>query len=382
MIRFAVLALCSAACGRSQGVSDQELPGLVVEAKKPEPAIDVERAAHDPAELSRALARPYRVMLAALGPHSVAVNTVTTVEERGGAADTPEGAARPGDPAGRVVSELSDHAQIDNGDGGSYHATYSNSADYGRETTFVDGKLFLRPRYQRWHTRDPEAPDEPAALRDQYFLATAAVWDLLAPGAELADAGTVEISGRPGRKIAVSRSAEPTRAPAEPLSQRAWREGRSVEAVTGEIVLDAAKGVPLTVKLSGAVGFSRDGRRFAMKLTVDSAISGLGTTAEIAPPADDDVVATPERRREVDDRDYLLQGIAPPLRRNPNGTAVPPAPITNPAAPAPPVSPSSPSFPSGPARPPASKARPDEPPRRAAKPRPEATTGATTGATR
>jgi hypothetical protein len=31
--------------------------------------------------------------------------------------------------------------------------------------------------------------------------------------------------------------------------------------------------------------------------------------------------------REVDDRDYLLQGIAPPLRRNPDGTAVPPAPI-------------------------------------------------------
>src|SRR5512147_936625 len=133
MLRFAVLALCSAACGRSQGVPDQDLPGLVVESRKVEPPIDVERATKDPAELSRALARPYRVMLAALGPHTVAINSATTVEE-----------------AGQPVSDLSDHAQIDNGDDGVYHAVYANSADYGRETTFVRGKLYLRPRYQRW----------------------------------------------------------------------------------------------------------------------------------------------------------------------------------------------------------------------------------------
>lgn len=315
MIRLAILALCVAACGRSQRVQDQDLPGLVVEAKPPEPPIDIALAARDPAELGRALARPYRVMLDALGPHSVAVNTATTVEE-----------------AGKAVSELSDHAQIDNGDGGSYHAVYTNSADYGRETTFVDGKLYLRPRYQRWHARDAEAPDEPVVLRDQYAEAIPAVWDLLAPGAQLSDAGAVEIAGRAGRKISVRRSPEPTQAPAEPLAQRKWRENRSVEAVDGEIVLDAAKGVPLAVKLAGTIGFSRDGRRFAMKLSMDSTISGLGAPAEIATPSDSEVVATPERLREVDDRDFLLQGIAPPLRRNADGTAVPPAPAGNPAA--------------------------------------------------
>ena len=114
MSRFAVLALCSAACGRSQGVADQDLPGLVVEARKVSAPIDVDRATKDPAELGRALARPYRVMLAALGPHSVAVNSATTVAE-----------------AGTQVSELSDHVQIENGDDGAYHAIYTNSADYG-----------------------------------------------------------------------------------------------------------------------------------------------------------------------------------------------------------------------------------------------------------
>jgi hypothetical protein len=310
MIRLATLALCAAACGRPQGVTDQDLPGLVVEARRAESPIDVDRAARDPAELRRALERPYRVMRAALGPHSVSVNTATTVEE-----------------AGKPVSELSDHAQIDNGDGAAYKAVYSNSADYGRETIYVGDKLYLRPRYQRWHARSPEEPDEPDDLRDRYFDAVAATWDLLAPAAELADRGAVEVAGRAGRKIEVRRSPEPRDPPAEPIAQRKWRERRSIDAVSGEIVLDVEHGVPLSVKLAGNIGFSRDGRRFAMKVSVDSTLSGLGSAAVITVPSDAEIVATPERMREVDDRDYLLQGIAPPLRRNPDGTAVPPSPI-------------------------------------------------------
>ena len=309
MSRFAVLALSVAACSRSQGMSDQDLPGLVTEVRRPEPAVDVEHAASDAAELGRAMARPYRVLLAAIGPHSASVSSTITVDE---------GQAQ--------VSDLSDHAQIDNGDAGAFHAVYTNSADYGRETTFAGGRLYLRPRYQRWHARAPEAPDEPAALRDHYFEAVAATWDLLAPGAEIVDRGPIEVGGRRGRKIGIGRAAEPQRPPAEPIAQRAWREGRSIEAVTGEIVLDVERGVPLAVKLAGTVGFTRDGRRFTMRVSVDSSVSGIGTTATIAPPPEADVVATPERMREVDDRDYLLQGIAPPLRRNSDGTAIPPAP--------------------------------------------------------
>jgi hypothetical protein len=51
MVRTAVLALVLAACGRSQGIPDQDLGGLVVETKKPEAPIDVDRAAKDAAEL-------------------------------------------------------------------------------------------------------------------------------------------------------------------------------------------------------------------------------------------------------------------------------------------------------------------------------------------
>lgn len=309
MPRFAALALCAAACGRSHGVSDHDLTGLVVEARKPEAPIDIALAARDPAELGRALARPYRITLAALGPHSVSVNSAIAVQQ-----------------AGQQVSDLSDHAQIDNGNAGAYHAIYTNSADYGRETTFSDGKLYLRPRYQRWHARAPETPDEPAELRDRYVDAVAATWELLAPATELADRGALEVAGRRGRKIEVVRAADPRDPPAEPIAQRKWREARTIDEVAGEVVLDAERGVPLAVKLRGKVGFLRDGKRFSMAVSVDSGISGLGTATVILPPPEGEIIATPERRREVDDRDYLLQGIAPPLRRNPDGTAIPPTP--------------------------------------------------------
>jgi hypothetical protein len=50
-------------------------------------------------------------------------------------------------------------------------------------------------------------------------------------------------------------------------------------------------------------------------------------------PATEDVVATPERLREVDDRDFLLQGIAPPLRKAADGSTIAPQPKAPPAPP-------------------------------------------------
>jgi len=201
------------------------------------------------------------------------------------------------------------------GERGAYHGVYANSADYGRETLFVGGKLYLRPRYQVWHERAPETPDEPAALREQYYDAIAATWELLAFAAELSDRGPVLVGGRTGRKIEVKLAPGDHTPPAERQSQRRWREGRTVDELAGEVVLDPDKGVPLTVKLAGTVAFMRDGRRFAMKVAVEAAVDKIGKPVALAAPAPADVVETPERAREVDDRDFLLRGIAPPLRQ-------------------------------------------------------------------
>ncbi len=308
MIRVALVGvLLAVACGRSQGVPDQDLGPLVVEPKQPDAPILVAKAASEPAELGRALMQPHRKVLAAIGPHTVAIATKTTVEE-----------------AGTVVTDLGDETRLENGDAGSFRAVYTNTADYGREATFVGGRLYLRPRYQRWHGRAPETADEPLELRDAFFAPIAATWDLLAPGVEITDQGATTIDGRAGRKIAIKLSPRPGKPAAEPLTQRRWREQRTIEELTGEVILDADKGVPLSVKLAGTIGFMRDGRRFRMKTALTAAITSIGTAAAITAPPDGEVVATPERLREVDERDYLLQGIAPPIKKKADGTAATP----------------------------------------------------------
>ena len=296
-------------CGGSDGIPDEQLGDLVIAPRlTPEP-IDVARAAKDRSELSRALRLPYREVVAALGPHTYRLASETTVAE-----------------GGKRVSALSDQTKIELGDKGAFSAVYTNSGDYGREVISVGGTLYLRPRYQRWHGRDPEPADEPIAIRDSFYAPIAATWDLLGPGAELTDQGSAEVAGRAGRKIAIKLSPERRAMPPETLTQREWREHRSIEALTGEIVLDAEKGVPLSVKLTGSIGFSRDGRHFTMAVSLTAGAAAIGLAVPVTAPAADEVVATPERLREVDDRDFLLQGIAPPLRRNPDGTPVTPQP--------------------------------------------------------
>jgi hypothetical protein len=295
-VAIACLAL-GLGCGRAQGIDDKDLGNLVVA-----PAVSVEpilatRAAAEPAELSRALMQPFTVVVAAFGPHTTEMAHATIVDE-----------------AGKVTSELTETTVIELGDKGVYRGAYENTADYGREVVFDGTSLFLRPRYQRWHQRAPESPTEAVEQRDKFYAPIAATWELLAPAVELIDRGNTTVAGRNGRKIEIRRAPKPGANPPEALTQRKWREARVIEEVSGEVVLDADKAVPLSVKLAGTISFMRDGRRFKMKVTLDAKVSAVAAK-EIRAPEQTEVVATPERLREVDDRDKLLEGIAPPSRK-------------------------------------------------------------------
>src|SRR5262245_29076346 len=103
-------AIAIAACGRSQGVSDDRLGGLVVEVKQPDAPVEVDLAAKETRELGRALGRPQAIAIAALGPHTTRISTTNAVTE-----------------GGRPSSALDDLALIELGDGGAYHALYNNS---------------------------------------------------------------------------------------------------------------------------------------------------------------------------------------------------------------------------------------------------------------
>ena len=63
-------------CGRAQGISDQDLGGLVIAAKPKSDAIDVDRAAREAGELGRALALPERAYAAAPGDKRQAAQTI------------------------------------------------------------------------------------------------------------------------------------------------------------------------------------------------------------------------------------------------------------------------------------------------------------------
>src|SRR5262245_58983646 len=77
-------AWLGAACGASGGTPDEELVGLVHTAKDEAPAIDVGRAARDPAALAAAVAVPEHRVTAALGPHTL--RATSTVQVTDGAA--------------------------------------------------------------------------------------------------------------------------------------------------------------------------------------------------------------------------------------------------------------------------------------------------------
>lgn len=286
--------LLAIACSRSSGVPDDQLGTLVI-APRPAAKIDVAQAVSQPDEFARALALPHSALLSATGPHRLVIDSKTVIFS-----------------GGQSTSLLIEHSELAVGNDRAFHGVYTNSADYGRETIFTGGRLYLRPRYQRWHGRAPDAATEPDELRDNYFAQLAAVWELVAPGAELTDLGPLQVAGRAGRKIEVKLAPTPAQLPSEPLTQRKWRELRAIERLVGTVVLDADSGVPLAAQLSATIGFANNGQQFTMAIELDYKVTAIGATAIDAPPLAD-VVATPERKGEVEERDYLLRDIAPPV---------------------------------------------------------------------
>ena len=65
------------------------------------------------------------------------------------------------------------------------------------------------------------------------------------------------------------------------MIQRRWRESRNVEAVAGEVALDIESGVPLSAKLTGQIAFSREGRRFTMKMALEGAVTSIEVSGAV-----------------------------------------------------------------------------------------------------
>jgi hypothetical protein len=298
MRTFLALVILASACSGDGGVKDEELEGLVISPPDEQAAVDLDTALRDGPELGRALATPHHTVAEAVSAHQVKITARYEVSENG-----------------QVVDQLSDETVIEAAADGTYHALYTNSADYGREVTWLGGKLYLRPRYAKWHVRDANNPREPGQILDQMFAVAGDYFDLVAFAAEVTDQGAETVAGRAGRRVAIKLSPSPKKPPAQVLTQRAWRESVAVQELSGDAVIDGDAAFPLQARFKAKLSFNRDGRTFQMVLEVGQDLTAIGQPVTITAPAADQVVTTPERSREVDERDELLRGIAPPTRK-------------------------------------------------------------------
>jgi hypothetical protein len=304
-LRAAALALLLVGCGSGDGRPDDELSGLV-HAPRPTPdPINIGRATHDLGELMRSAMLTHAQVGALLGPHTVTGRSHTEVHEKG-----------------VVIETIDDEIGIEFDAKGNFHAQLDNSKEYGRDVYFIDGWLFLRPRYGKFHRRRPNDDGEPARIRGEIYGTVAATLDLLSPGVALADGGAVQIAGRSGRQINLSTERRVRKPAPQPLAQRKWRETAVVHEVSGALVVDVKTGVVLRATIQGAVSFQRDGRAFDMRLEARHELGTFGAVEEVEAPAAEMVVMDSEQRHELDERDSLLDGIAPPAARG-RGSGVP-----------------------------------------------------------
>ena len=192
MSRAWIVLLALAACGSDGGIMDEDLGGLVIAPPDEPPPIDVAKAGTDASELDRAFEMQHHIAARTLGAHTIKISSKYEVKE--------------GD---NTVDSLSDETDVEAAADGTWHALYDNSADYGREVTFTGGKLYLRPRYAKWHRRDPNDKKEADQLLDQITAVAGDYFDLVAFAGEVSDEGAAPAGGHDGRKGCASRRRTP-----------------------------------------------------------------------------------------------------------------------------------------------------------------------------
>ncbi|WP_152629449.1 hypothetical protein [Haliangium ochraceum] len=290
--------------------------GGLVAALDNEREIDVEAAARTPGALLETLRQPHHDFADALGPHLVRASSAIAVAIDGAPAE-PEAGAEDGAQDGEAGERLETTVTLAYAAPERYRTLVENSADYGREVVFADAHLYLKPRYGNFHRREPNDDTEAERLRDHVFAELVGNLELFASGLAVRDGGETQVGDRPAQRIELALADKPRTVRMANTPQRAWRKHAVVESLEGVVVLDRDTGAPLHAELRGAVRVPRDGQTVRMSVQLSHDIENIGQTPEIAVPAEDQWVATPERSRELEERDELLEDIAQPARPAP-----------------------------------------------------------------
>ncbi len=148
-------------------------------------------------------------------------------------------------------------------------------SESGKQVVFLDGMTYARslhPASGAWRERPTDHGRGARRFRDESFLLAGEVAVLLGPSLVAAPAGTGSVLGRPARRFALSLDRArftpgPSRLSADPppggpdaetRARLAFLDGREPIDASGEMLLDAATGAPLAIRLSTLLGVKGD----------------------------------------------------------------------------------------------------------------------------
>ena len=174
-------------------------------------------------------------------------------------------------------------------------------SESGKRVIWAKGMSYARPLHPasgEWRERPTDHGRGARRFRDESYLLAAEVAGLLGPALVASPAGTTTFLGRPARRFGLSLdrarfapgpthlSAEPPAGgPDEPTRLRlALLDGREPIDASGELLLDAATGAPLSVRVSALLGVKGDPEA-RIRVDVDGHTVALGRdVAPIEPP--------------------------------------------------------------------------------------------------
>ena len=296
IVTICVLSPILPAIGCGKHPSDDNLGGLVHTPKQDIQLPKPDLVARDPVEFTRAMTLPHHVVSKLLGSHTLHGTSQVEVLHKE-----------------EIISELSDETRISfQSSTGNYHATLHNSKSYGREAIFVDGVLYLRPRYGKYHRRKPTSSQEPVKIRQEIFSTMSAYWELLAPAAQITDVGATPTSGRTTTKVSISHAQSPGKRLQETRPERSWRNTIEIKDISGEAMLDTSTGIPISASFRGTIAYTKEERSFRMRIHVTHQLTEIGADISVSSPEPAQTVTAYPPNTEHWERQTLLENIHQP----------------------------------------------------------------------
>jgi hypothetical protein len=203
---------------------------------------------------------------------------------------------------------------------GGVHANHENDHGFGFETLVVDGSIYARPLYGRYVRRAIEG-DEIERLQAEQMNVLSGYLQVLGRFAERKEGGAVTHLGRPAHKVLLSLAGSPSRL-RDKDPNHVWRKNMKVSALSGEVIVDDASGLPLKAQLDATYTTQRQPLiddsgaqtprpgEIQVVLAYRGDVEDVGVVPALTAPSD--FVANANRPRPMLDRQELLEGLVTP----------------------------------------------------------------------